>query len=248
MSLVRKHIFLTGFFCLVSLLNFAGEKSIKFGSGYKQIKHSSHKVLFHSGRYFNGGYSYLFGDAIKQKIQFQISNSNREIELDLPYVSASTGLNLFYDVNFRTIQTNKFENYLGLSIGNDFSLNFFPQIDTKNFLWESQAIGSISSLNSFSINKNQRIDLNFRIPFYSGIFFNRIDRLSSEVPNNMPATHYRGSIKKLLNANYELGYVVSKLGVKFGLYYQAEFNRIGQRVSRRVVSSAHSLSLRILYK
>lgn len=248
MSLVRKHIFLTIFFCLVTLLTFAGEKTIKLGTGYKQIQNGSHKANLHSGRYFNGGYSYLFGDAIKQKVQFQISNSNREIELDIPYISAATGVNLFYDLNFRTIKTNKFENNVGGSVGNDFSLNFFPKVDRNNFLWESQAIGSLSSLNSYFLNEKSRIDFNFRIPIYSTIFLNRIDRLTNEVPGNLPASNYMGSVNKLFNCNFEVGYVISKYGVKFGCFYQGDYNRVGQNKSRRITSSAHSVSLRILYK
>ena len=243
-----KNIILTGLFCLVTLLTFAGEKSIKFGTGYKQIHFGSHEQLLHSGRYFHGGYSYQFGDLIKQQVHFQISNSNREVEFDLPYVSASTGANLFYSLNFRTFQNNVFHNHTGFILGNDFTLNFFPRIDNQNFMWENQIIGGISSLNCYKLSNNRRIDFNFRIPIYSTMFLNRINRLTSEVPGDMPVIYYSGSLKYLMNTNFEVGYIIPKFGAKLGVYYQGDINSVGQNPQAKVTSYTHSISLRVLYK
>ncbi len=248
MSLVRKHIFLAGYFCLVTILSFAGEKVIMIGSGYKQIKYGSHNTTLHSGRYFNGGFSFLTEGKTKQKVQFQVSNSNRELNLDLPYVSASTGINLFYDLSFRTIKTKSFENHSGIFIGNEFLLNFFPRFDNKNFLWENYSMTGISSLNSLNLKRNARVDLNFRIPFYTNVIFNRMDRFSGDVPGDAPAIQYGGSLKKVLNVKYELGYVKSKFGLKLGLYYQGEFIKAGRTPYTKVNTLTQSLSLRILYK
>lgn len=247
MRLFRKHIFLAGLFCLVSSLLFAGEKSVKMGVGYKAYKNNSHEILLHSGRYFYGGYSYQFGRVFRNKVQFQISNSNREIKSDINYVSASTGTNIFYDFNYRFINLKNIKLHAGTFIGDDFVLNFFPKLDKDNFLWENQSFVGFSSSNNFLLTKNRRIDLNFRIPIYSGIVFNKMDRLDGEVPGNRPNLFYRGYGNKLLNANAELGYIFSKYGLSFGVYYQMEYNRTGEFVHRRVTSQAHSISFRLLY-
>ena len=158
MSFIRKNILLTGLLCLVTSVLLAGEKSAKFGSGYKAYEFSSHNSLLHSGRYFYGGYSYAFGDQFRNKVQFQISNSNREIDLDLTYVSAATAANIFYDIGIRTINLKKSTHYFGAYIGNDFNLNFFPKLDNKNFMWFNQSFTGVSTMSQFKLMNNTRIE------------------------------------------------------------------------------------------
>ena len=99
----------------------------------------------------------------------------------------------------------------------------------------------------FLQTKKKRIDLNFQIPVYSNILYSRFDRFSGEIPDNRPIQNYNGSILKLFNPNYELGYIIPKWGMKMGAYYQGEFNVVGKQKHNRVYNYAHSLSLRVIY-
>ena len=53
MSRFRRNILLTGVFCLVLHPLIAGEKSVKFGIGYKAYELNKNEKLIHSGRYFH---------------------------------------------------------------------------------------------------------------------------------------------------------------------------------------------------
>lgn len=246
MSFIGKNSLLTGLLCFVSSLLFAQEKSVKLGAGYKSFQHISHEMALHSGKYLYGGFSYQYGNKVRNKIQFQVSNSNREVDLDLTYISAASAINTVYELNFQIFNSKSSSHHLGPYIGNDFNLNFFPKIDNSNFLWENQAFVGISSMNSIALSNSKRVDINFRIPVYSNLIKNRADRFTGESPG-YPTQFYSGFANKLFNANIETGYVISKYGVKFGLYYQGEINRTGDVQHRRVTSTAHSLSLRVIY-
>jgi len=246
-SLFKRNILLTGVFCLVLHPLIAGEKSVKFGIGYKAYELNKNEKIIHSGRYFHGGYSYQFGNKFRNKVQFQISNSNREITLEFPYVSAATAANIYYDLNYRIITSKHSEHYIGAYLGDDFNLNFFPQVDHKNFVWENQTMIGISSMNNINFNKSNRIDFNFHIPIYSNIVFNKMDRFDGKVPKDLPAKHFMGFRKQLLNSNWELGYVFNKYGILFGIYYQGEYNYTSNTLNEGSSSSAHSASLRIIY-
>jgi hypothetical protein len=246
-GLFRRNILLAGIFCLVSTYSKAGEKSVKFGIGYKDYALNENDKLIHSGRYFHGGYSYQFGNEFRNKVQFQISNSNRELTLDFPYVSAATAGNIYYDFNYRVITCKNSEHYIGGYLGNDYNLNFFPKIDSKNFYWENQTMIGLSSMNNINFKKSNRLDFNIHLPMYSTIIFNRMGRFDGEVPKDLPASHFSGFRDRLLNYNWELGYVFTKYGFTFGFYYQREYNFTSGTLNGGSESSAHSISLRIIY-
>ena len=157
MKKIKKNIAFTGILFLSISALFAGEKSIKLGSGYKVYNLTSHDFHIHSGRYFYGGYSHEFGKQAKQKFQFQIANSNRELELDVPYISASTSIDVSYEINFKAFGTKKSKHYFGVYTENSFQLNFFPKIDKKNLIWQNQSSVGISSLNSCNLKKKELI-------------------------------------------------------------------------------------------
>lgn len=238
---------MTGLFCLVAFSLLAGEKSVKFGSGYKAYEYLNKESLLHSGRYFYGGYSYEFGDFLKNKVQFQVSNSNRSIKLEIPYVTASTAASIHYDFAVRTLKFNNSNHYLGIFIANNFDLNFFPKLDRDNFLWVNQSFTGIKMMNQFQINENSRIDFSAHIPLYSNIFYNRVDRFSGEIPSNRPNLSVWGTSNKLFNGDAEIGYVNSKQIINWGVFYQYEINRFSLNSSNSFLGQAHSLSLRILY-
>ena len=215
--------------------------------GYKTFELKSHKNLIHSGKYIYGGFSYEFGNQYLNKVQFQISNSNREIELDIDYVSASTAGNIYYDFTIKSLSFKNFNQYFGFNLGNDFNLNFFPKIDNKNLLWLNQTFMGISLINKYKLSTTNRIDLSTHIPILSTITYNRFDRLTSKIPNNRSLQSYSGFPNKLFNANAEIGYIFSKYGFSWGIYYQIELNRFGQTTNSRLYSTAHSTSLRIIY-
>lgn len=247
MKIKKVNILLIGFVCLINTSLLAGEKSVKMGTGYKAYTLNSHNSILHSGRYFYGGYSYEFGSKFKNKVQFQISNSNREVDYDLTYVSAATAANIYYDLAIKTLSLKNSTHYVGANIGNDFNLNFFPKLDNDNFLWFNQSFAGLSIMSKFQLKNKARIDFNAHIPIFSNIVFNRMDRFSSEVPGNRPIQSYSGFSKKLFNSNAEVGYVYSKFGIKWGAYYQYEINQFGQKSNSKLSGEAHSVSLRILY-
>lgn len=155
MKKIKKNIAFTGILFLSISALFAGEKSIRLGSGYKVYNLPSHDFYFHSGRYFYGGYSHEFGKQPKQKFQFQIANSNRELELAIPYISAATNIDISYEINFKAFSTKKSKHYFGVYTENSFQLNFFPKIDNKNFMWQNQSSIGISSSSSYKLKKKE---------------------------------------------------------------------------------------------
>lgn len=243
----KLNIFLIGLFCLLNIALLGVEKSVKFGSGYKAFTLNTHKSLIHSGRYFYGGYSYEFGDKFKNKVQFQVSNSNREINLDLPYISAATAINIYYDWTIKTVSFKNSMHFIGANIGNDFNLNFFPKLDNKNFLIFNQSFFGLSMMSKFNLKNNSRVDFNTHIPIYSIMAFSRVDRFSSENPDEKTVNTYSGFAKKLFNSNAELGYLFPKFGLIWGIYYQYEINKFEKKASSKLYGEAHSLSLRIIY-
>ena len=215
--------------------------------GNKNYELTSHKNSLHSGKYFYGGFSYEFGDKFLKILQFQVSNSNRQMELDISYISAATAGNIYYDFAIKTVSFKKTSNYLGFHLGNDFNLNFFPKIDDKNLLWFNQTFTGISLINKYKFSSTKRIDFNTHIPILSSIIYNRFDRLNGKVPNKESVKSYSGFMDKLFNANTEIGYVFSKYGLHWGVYYQFEINRMNETVSNRLTSRASSISLRLIY-
>ena len=90
------------------------EKSVSLGFGNKLYK-TSNGVIPHKAKYIQGGYSYQFGDKYLNKFQTNVSNSSKEIKLEIPYVTASTLANLTYDINFKFIDNKSMDIYsLGL--------------------------------------------------------------------------------------------------------------------------------------
>jgi hypothetical protein len=215
--------------------------------GNKNFELFSHESLLHSAKYFYGGFSYEVGDKFLKIVQFKVSNSNREIELDIVYVSAATTVNTYCDFAIKSISYKKMTNYLGLHLGNDFNLNFFPKIDDKNLLWFNQTFTGISFINKYNFSSTNRIDFNMHIPILSSITYNRFDRLTGEVPKNRSVRSYSGFMDKLFNADTEIGYVFSKYGLNWGVYYQFELNRMSESVSNRLTSKANSVSIRVIY-
>lgn len=247
MNFKRKNIILTGFLCLVYTFLFSGEKYVKYGMGYKTYEFTSHNNLIHSGRYLYGGFSYEFGNQYLNRVQFQVSNSNREVKLDILYVSAATAANIYYDFAIQTISLKKYTHYFGLHVGNDFNLNFFPKIDARNLLWFNQSFTGISMMSKYKLNNSNRIDFSTHIPILSTILHNRLNRLTSEIPGNRLIQSYSGLANKLFNADAEIGYIFSKFGFGWGIYYQIEINRMSETASNRLTGIAQSASLRIIY-
>ncbi len=247
MNLKRRDIILTGVFCLVYTFLFSTEKYVKYGMGYKTFEFTSHNNLIHSGRYLYGGFSYEFGNKYLNRIQFQVSNSNREMMLDILYVSAATAINIHYDFAIQTISLKKSRHYFGLHVGNDFNLNFFPKIDSRNLLWFNQSFTGLSLMSKYKLKNNNRIDFSSHIPVISTLLYNRLNRLTSEIPGNRSIQSFSGFSNKLFNADAEIGYIFSKFGFDWGVYYQIEINRMNETSSNRLKGIAQSASLRIIY-
>ena len=215
--------------------------------GYKTFEFTSHNNLIHSGRYLYGGFSYEFGTKYLNRVQFQVSNSNREVKLDILYVSAATAANIYYDFAIQTISLKNSKHYFGFHIGNDFNLNFFPKIDARNLLWFNQSFAGISMMNKYKLNSNNSIDFSTHVPIISTILYNRLNRLTSEIPGNRSVQSYSGFSNKLFNADAEIGYIFSKFGFGWGIYYQIEINRMNEKTSNRLTGLAQSVSIRIIY-
>jgi len=219
---------------------------VKYGMGYKTYEFASHKKLIHSAKYLYGGFSYEFGNQYLNRIQFQISNSNREVEMDILYVSAATAANIYYDFTVQSIALKNSRHYFGFHIGNDFNLNFFPKIDNNNLLWFNQSFTGIAVMSKFELKKN-RIDFNMHLPILSTVFYNRMNRLTGKIPGNRYTKFYSGFSNRLFNGNSEIGYIFSKFGFKWGIFYQIEINRMQESLNNQLMGTAHSASIRIIY-
>lgn len=240
---------------LLGLTSFClgGEQTIKVGAGYKDYKAGGHNLVFHAGRYFYGGYGYSFGKNLSHKFQFQVANSNREVEYELPYVTANTNIDITQEFNFNIYNKGKFQFKAGGFIGNSLSLNFFPIIDTENFIWENLMMTGISSQSNYTLDSKNKILFNFQIPIYSYFLSHRFDRFDGEAPETTLDTweimdKQNGFANKLFKPTFELGYehnVFSKS--KFGIFYQGEYNWYSRGSGFRTRANAHSLSLRISY-
>ena len=215
--------------------------------GYETYESKSQKKFIHYGRYFYGGFSYEFEKKYLNKFRFQISNSNREMKLDIPYISAATAGNIYYDWTKEIVSSGNLKSYFGFHLANDFNLNFFPKIDSKNFSWFNQTFIGVSSINKYMIGSNSRIDFNIHIPIISTIFYNKLNRLTSKIPGDEPIKNYSGFSKQLFNADSEIGYIFSREKFSWGIYYQLEINKMGDITNDGLQGIAHSGSIRIIY-
>jgi len=231
----------------------AGEQTIKLGAGYKSFNGSYHNTKLHSGKYFSLGYGYSYGSKMKNHFQFQVSNSNKEVDYELKYVSANTNLDISQEFNFQCYKKGKFSNYSGIYFANSFDLNFFPSIDTENFIWENHLMTGLSLRNSYQLTKNSSIDLNVQIPIYSFALSYRLDRFDGELPQTNRSLlesmdKQVGFGNQLFKPNFEIGYVKKIVGtIKFGAFYQARLNWYERQNGNRTNSNAHVLSFRITY-
>lgn len=237
----------------VSSSCFGGEKTIKAGVGYKEYKAGGHGLVFHAGRYFYGGYGYAFGKDLSHYFQFQVANSNREVEYDLPYVTANTNIDIIQEFNFKLYSKGRFNIKTGGYLGNSLSLNFFPIIDTENFIWENLIVSGISSQSKYAINEKQYMQLNLQIPVFSYFLSHRFDRFDGNAPESELSSwelteKQIGFANKLFKPTLEIGYnhIVTS-AMRLGIYYQAEFNWYKKTNGSRTTANAHSLSLRISY-
>ena len=64
-----------------------------YGMGYKTFEFTSLKTSFIQEDIFMADTTYEFGNNYLNRVQFQVANSNREIMLDILYVSAATAIN-----------------------------------------------------------------------------------------------------------------------------------------------------------
>lgn len=256
MKTTQKHIIKHCILTLLigtSSLAFAGEQVIKVGAGYKSFKGSTHNSILHSGKAFSLGYGYSYGNKMLNHFQFQVSNSSKEVQYDLVYVSANSNIDLSQEFNFPFIKMGKFTNYTGLYFANNFSLNFFPKIDPDNFTWENQLISGFSTRNSYQLSNKESIDLNIQIPIYSFFLSHRHDRLTGDLPQTnrtlwQAIDKQTGFANKLFMPNIELGYQRNIVGtVKLGIFYQVNLNWYERKNGYKVSSKAHILSLRITY-
>lgn len=226
---------------------FAGEKSIKLGAGYNAFKLVSHDSYLHSGRYFYGGFNNSFGKNEQHFMQFQIANSNRELEIDLPYVSASTDFALNYAYLITVAKNKNSMHQVGPNVSTNAFLNFFPHIDAQNFTWQSQNSIGLRGSHSFKLKANKTFELNYEIPLYSTFTFNKMDRFSGDVPSDRPNITYTGFANTIFNSNVEAGITFNYLGMKWGTFYQLKYNRFGETASDRVINTAQSINLRVFY-
>lgn len=245
--------------CLLALLigssyfTFAGVQTIKFGSGYKYVNATFHNNKLHSGRYFALGYGYTFGNKIQNHFQFQISNSNKEVFYEIPYVSANTNLDISQEFNFPCYKKGNFINYSGLYFGNSFDLNFFPIVDRKNFIWENHLISGLSSRNIYQLSIKSSININIQIPIYSFAFSNSLNRFDGERPQTNVSLWKSmdkqiGFVDQLFKPNFEIGYVTYLIKkIKSGVFYQTRCNWYERENGIRTKSIAHVISLRITY-
>ena len=231
----------------------AGEQTIKFGGGYKYINAASHNNKLHSGRYFELGYGYTFGNKTKNHFQFQVSNSNKEVLYEIPYVSANTNLDIYQEFNFPFYKNGKFINYSGFYFGNSFDLNFFPIVDRKNFIWENHLISGLSFRNLYQLSIKSSISLNIQIPIYSFAFSNSLNRFDGARPQTNlnlweSMDHKIGFADQLFKPNFEIGYLNNIIRkVKVGVFYQTRCNWYERQNGIRTNSIAHVISLRIIY-
>lgn len=256
MNFLKQHITLAGFFILLTGIYspvLSQQKTVKFGVGYKKSVAAIHKNLMHSGRYFYVGYGINYGKKMNNHFQFQVANSNKEVHYDLPYVSASTSIDVSQEFNFPIYNGKKSSFHFGPFIANSITLNFFPIIDNKNFIWENQTMTGISSRNSFKINGTSSVDLNFQLPLFSTFLshrFNRLDRQApeSELSNWEVMDKQIGFVNRLFKPKFELGYT-NKLfqSFNYSIVFQTELDLAKRQSGFRSKTQAHSLSLRIRY-
>jgi hypothetical protein len=197
------------------------EKSISLGFGNKLYK-TSNGVIPHKAKYIQGGCSYQFGDKFLNKFQTNVSNSSKEIKLEIPYVTASTILNISYDINFKLIDNKLMNIYLGPYLSNNLILNYFPITDEDKFDVINQGLLGISSNNIFTLYDNISLCLNFKIPFYYTSLSNKLDRFRFE-SDGMSNNINRGSYSNLIG-NGEIGVILNKYNL--GLIYSFNYNKI----------------------
>ena len=240
---------LLGIPCSIS----AGEQTIQLGGGYKYINAASHNNKLHSGRYFALGYGYTFGNKTKNHFQFQVSNSNKEVLYEIPYVSANTNLDIYQEFNFPFFRNGKFMNYSGFYFGNSFDLNYFPIVDRKNLIWENHLISGLSIRNIYQLSIKSSVNLNLQIPIYSFAFSNSLNRFDGARPQENLSLwetmdHQIGFADQLFKPNFEIGYlnnITEK--VKVGVFYQTRCNWYERQNGNRTNSIAHVISLKIIY-
>tara|TARA_B100000795_G_C22794207_1_gene438512 strand:+ start:610 stop:1380 length:771 start_codon:yes stop_codon:yes gene_type:complete len=245
--------------CILALLigspspALAGDQTIKIGLGYKHFEASTHNNTIHSGKDLSIGYGYSYGEKMLNHFQFQVSNSSKEVKYELPYVSANSNINLSQEFNFPFFTKGKLTNHTGIYFANNFSLNFFPQIDRNNFTWENQLIAGLSTRNSYKLTDKKSIALNIQIPIYSLFLSHRLHRLTGDLPqSNLSLWNamdkQTGLANKLFMPNLEIGYQINIVAsIKAGIFYQANCNWYQRENGYRINSKAHIISLRITY-
>jgi hypothetical protein len=231
----------------------AGEQTIKVGAGYKYFNAAFHNNKLHSGRYFSLGYGYSYGRKMNNHFQFQIANSNKEVNYELPYVSANTNLDISQEFNFPGYNKGKFTNYTGFYFNNSFDLNFFPIVDRKNIIWENHLVTGLSFRNQYKLNEKTSINLNIQLPVFSSALSYRLDRFDGALPHTNRSLwesmdKQLGFVDQLFKPNFEIGYVKNIVStVKAGIFYQGRFNWYERQNGYRTKSNAHIISLRITY-
>ena len=218
------------------------EKSLSLGFGEKLYKDES-KINLHKSKHIQGGYMYKFGDKYLNKFQLNISNSSKEIKLEIPYVTASTLANLSYDMNFKLVNNKSTNIYLGTYLSNNLILNFFPKIDKGNINLINQSLVGVSSNNNFILDKNITLCLNIRIPVYYLSVSNKLDRFRFE-NDGMKYNVNKGNYK-CLNGNGEIGLILNKYNL--GLFYSFNYNKIIDSRVGTLNEYTNFLNIRFLY-
>ncbi len=215
------------------------EKSMVFGFGSKLYENDN--IIIHKARYIQGGYYYQFGDKYLNKFQFNVSNSSKEIELKIPYVTASTAFNVTYDFNFNIINNKSIKFYLGGYLSDNLILNFFPEVDKNDFDVINQSLMGISINNNFMLDNDISICLNLYLPVYHLTISNKVDRFIFEndgVENNVSEGFY-----KKINFNSEIGLKSNKYNL--GIFYLLNYNKIINTKIGDLNEITNSLNIRI---
>ena len=216
------------------------EKSMVLGLGNKFYTNYNN-IVIHKARYIQGGYCYQFGNKYLNKFQFNVSNSSKEIELKIPYVTASTCFNIMYDFNLNIIDNKSMKIYLGGYLSDNFILNFFPEVDKNDFDIINQNLIGFSLDNNFMISDDINICFNLYLPVYHLTISNKVDRFIFE--NDGDKSNISEGFYKIINFNSEIGIKLNKYNL--GIFYLLNYNKIIDTKIGNLNEHTNSLNIRI---
>ena len=209
---MRKNLYTYSCFLLLFCSSvLVGQTTIKrnysLNSGIAGLYYQGLHGKIQNSQVFNFDYRYEKIDDNISAIGLNISNTNKKVQREIEYTSASTQLEASYQYLWQREQC-----FHGLELQSNFIINFFPKLNTEFLYWNSMNSIRYSTRQILQIQERPLV-VDFNISLFNYIAESRFKRIVSEneQTSKEPVYSHWGTFPSITNLDVCASYPVFKI-------------------------------------